>query len=71
VRPRAERPAAAALVIGDALAGEGLRRGHRAYTFLVTARYVSHTGERPIAITWRLDDPMPESVYAMARVAAA
>jgi superfamily II DNA or RNA helicase len=46
-------------------------RGHRAYTLLGTARYVSHTGERPIAITWRLDDPMPESVYAMARVAAA
>ncbi len=45
-------------------------RGHRAYTFLGTAQYVSHTGERPIAITWRLDDPMPEAAYAMARVAA-
>jgi hypothetical protein len=46
-------------------------RDNRAYTFLGTAQYVSHTGERPIAITWRLDDPMPEATYAMARVAAA
>ena len=44
--------------------------GHRAYTFLGTAQYVSHSGERPMAITWRLDDPLPEAVYAMSRVAA-
>ncbi len=43
----------------------------RAYTFLGTARYTSHAGERPIAITWKLDDPLPEAVYAMARVTAA
>lgn len=44
--------------------------GHRDYTFLGTAQYVSHSGERPMAITWRLDDPLPEAVYAMSRVAA-
>ena len=44
--------------------------GHRAYTFLGTAQYVSHTGERPLAITWKLDEPLPEAVYAMSRVAA-
>ena len=42
----------------------------RAYTFLGTARYVSHTGERPMAVTWELDEPLPEAVFAMARVAA-
>ena len=46
------------------------RPSDRAYTFLGTARYVSHTGERPLAITWRLDEPLPEAVYAMSRVAA-
>lgn len=29
------------------------------YTFLGTARYVSHTGERPMNITWHLDAPIP------------
>ncbi len=42
----------------------------RAYTFLGTAQYVSHTGERPMAVTWELDEPLPEAVFAMARVAA-
>ncbi len=41
------------------------------YLFLGTAEYVSHVGERPMAITWRLHEAMPESAYAMARVAAA
>ena len=30
-----------------------------AYTFLGTARYVCHEGERPMNITWRLDRPIP------------
>ena len=46
-------------------------RGHRGFTFLGIVRYVSHVGERPMAITWRLDEPMPEAAYAAARVAAA
>jgi hypothetical protein len=46
-------------------------RGHRAYTFAGTAAYVSHQGERPMAITWRLDEPLTEELYASARVSAA
>ena len=30
-----------------------------AFTFLGTAQYVSHTGSRPMSITWRLDKPIP------------
>ena len=30
-----------------------------AYTFLGTAEYVSHEGERPMNIVWRLDAPIP------------
>ena len=30
-----------------------------AYTYLGTANYVSHTGSRPMNITWKLDDPIP------------
>jgi hypothetical protein len=41
------------------------------YAFLGTAQYRSHVGERPMAITWELDEPLPEAVYAMTRIAAA
>ena len=30
-----------------------------AYTFLGTAEYVNHEGERPMNIVWRLDAPIP------------
>lgn len=33
--------------------------GAEAYTYLGTANYVSHTGSRPMNITWRLDHPIP------------
>lgn len=33
--------------------------GTSPYLFLGRAHYVSHSGSRPIAITWRLDQPMP------------
>ena len=29
------------------------------YTFIGTANYVSHTGDRPMNITWKLDKPIP------------
>jgi len=29
------------------------------YTYLGTANYVSHTGSRPMNITWKLDSPIP------------
>jgi superfamily II DNA or RNA helicase len=40
------------------------RSDDRAFWFLGTARYVSHTGERPMAITWRLDSALPGDLYA-------
>ena len=43
--------------------------GTEPYTFLGPAHYVSHTGDRPIAITWRLDRPMSADLYADSAVA--
>jgi superfamily II DNA or RNA helicase len=40
-----------------------------AFTFLGPATYVSHTGERPMAIIWRLHRPMPLDVFKLARLA--
>lgn len=40
------------------------------FLFLGTAQYVAHRGERPIAITWRLDHPMPADAFAEASVVA-
>jgi superfamily II DNA or RNA helicase len=42
-----------------------------AYTCLGLVDYLSHEGERPIAITWRLRVPMPASVFAAVRLTAA
>lgn len=44
--------------------------GTSPFTFLGPATYVSHQGEKPIAITWRLDVPMPADLYTAAAVAA-
>jgi len=41
-----------------------------AFTFLGPATYQSHTGERPMAIIWRLHRAMPLDVFGLARVAA-
>lgn len=43
--------------------------GPEPYTFLGPAQLVSHTGERPIAITWRLEHPMPADFYADSAIA--
>jgi superfamily II DNA or RNA helicase len=40
------------------------RKDDRAFWFLGLARYVSHEGERPMAITWRLDHSLPGDLYA-------
>ena len=45
--------------------------GTAPYAFLGTAQYVSHEGSRPVAITWRLDRPMPPELFAAASAAAA
>lgn len=41
------------------------------YIFLGPADYVSHEGDRPMAITWRLRRGMPTEVYLGARAAVA
>jgi len=44
--------------------------GTAPYLFLGTGHYVSHTGDRPIAITWRLDRPMPTETFTASTVVA-
>jgi hypothetical protein len=44
--------------------------GTAPYLLLGTAKLVQHVGERPIAITWRLDRPMPSDFFQSASVAA-
>ncbi len=41
------------------------------YLCLGPATYVEHEGERPMAITWKLHRPMPESAFEAARAVAA
>jgi hypothetical protein len=43
--------------------------GPRPYLCLGPASYVSHEGERPIAVTWRLRHQMPVEVFRAASVA--
>jgi len=45
--------------------------GTAPYVFLGPAAYVSHEGDRPMAITWRLRQPMPTEVYQASTVAVA
>lgn len=44
--------------------------GTAPYLFLGPATYVSHVGERPIAITWKLVHEMPGDFFASASVSA-
>jgi hypothetical protein len=44
--------------------------GTSPYLFAGPLRYVQHAGERPIAITWRLDHPLPNTFFSAATVAA-
>jgi len=37
--------------------------GTEPYLFLGPAKYVTHTGDRPIAITWNLEHPMPADFF--------
>ena len=45
--------------------------GTSPYVFLGPADYVSHEGDRPMAITWRLRRSMPTEVYQASTVAVA
>jgi hypothetical protein len=40
------------------------------YTCLGQVDYVQHSGDKPIAITWKLHRPMPADVYATAAAVA-
>ena len=44
--------------------------GTSPYLFLGPVEYVSHTGDRPIALTWRLQHALPMDFFASATVAA-
>ncbi len=44
--------------------------GAQPYFFLGPARYVTHTGSRPMAVTWKLDHPMPAEFYEAASMLA-
>ena len=45
--------------------------GTAPYVFLGPADYVSHEGDRPMAITWRLHLPMPTEIHQSSTVAIA
>ena len=44
--------------------------GTSPYLFMGPAQYVSHTGDRPIAITWRLSQPLPTDFFTIASAVA-
>lgn len=48
-----------------------LRDADRAFWFLGPARYLTHTGERPMAIQWQLAAPLPGDLYAQFAAAVA
>lgn len=43
--------------------------GTRSFLFLGEGDHVRHVGDRPIAIVWRLEHPMPADFFSTARVA--
>lgn len=44
-----------------------LRTDERAFWFLGPARYVKHESELPMAITWKLDHPLPGDLFVSFR----
>jgi superfamily II DNA or RNA helicase len=47
------------------------RADDRAFWFLGPATYVTHEGERPMAVTWRLHTPLPGDLFASFAAAVA
>ncbi|HLI61373.1 MAG TPA: DUF3427 domain-containing protein [Solirubrobacteraceae bacterium] len=45
--------------------------GTQPFTFLGPVTYVEHSGERPVAFTWKLPEQMPEDLFEVARSVAA
>jgi hypothetical protein len=58
------------IVLFTRQAAEDERGMTQQYTCLGVARYVSHSGEKPIGITWKLHRPMPADVFAVANSVA-
>ena len=48
-----------------------MRPDDRAFWFLGPATYMSHVGERPMAITWQLEHPVPGDLYQSIAAAVA
>lgn len=48
-----------------------LRQNDRAFWCLGPATYVSHEGERPMAVTWELETPLPADLFTQFAVAVA
>jgi len=48
-----------------------LRADDRAFWFLGTGQYRGHIGEKPMAITWELDSPLPGDLFATLAAAVA
>ncbi|EYF08304.1 DUF3427 domain-containing protein [Chondromyces apiculatus] len=48
-----------------------LRSDDRAFWFLGPAQYVRHQGELPMAVTWRLDHPLPGDLFTSFAAAVA
>ena len=48
-----------------------LRKGDRAFWFLGQATYVRHTGERPMAVVWKLRHSLPGDLFASFAAAVA
>ena len=63
-----ERGSAIHLFLRETKVADG-KLGAPPYLYAGTARYVSHTGERPMRIIWRLDTPLPADIFRLARVA--
>jgi len=48
-----------------------LRQDERAFWFLGPAAYVEHSGEKPMAVTWKLHHPLPGDLFASFAAAVA
>lgn len=62
------RGSAVHLFLRESKAHDG-QLGAPAYLYAGTARYVSHTGDRPMRIVWKLDHALPADFFRAARVA--
>ncbi len=48
-----------------------LQQNERAFWFLGPGTYVGHEGERPLAVTWRLEQPLPGDLFSSFAAAVA